>query len=245
MLPEALASVFAQTEQDFQIVVQHCKKNWATKANEMCSIAKGEFIVLLCDDDLLDPEYLDACLKVAGNADMIYTDRYCFNEGQRPEDGIRVRQLGEHFTEANAGPRCYFTTQFPPDIFQFGSTLPMTCMIRRSFWEKMGGYDPKMPHADTEFWARAAMEEDPKCRFAYIPRPLFWYRNHPEQYSKLYVNSLDDAMRAYQRKHFERFGVIWEMSKHLENEMWEVVTVQPEERARVKALLDSGELVLE
>lgn len=236
-LPACLQSVFNQTEQDFQIIVQHCKKNWSTKLNEAASIAHGEFIIPLCDDDLIAPTYIEECLKRAHCADVIYTDRLCWQEGEDPAlgEGVRVHQLGEHFTEANAGPKGYFTTQFPPDIFSFGSTLPMTCMIRRAFWQRMGGYDPEMPHADTEFYLRAAIAEDPQCRFVYIPQPLFWYHLHETQYSKTYKNSLDDAMRMYHTKHFERFGVLWDMAKHIEGEMWEVVTVAPEHRAAVLA----------
>lgn len=247
-LPCALESVFAQTEQNFQIIVQHCKKNFSTKFNEAASIARGEFIVPLCDDDLLAPTYLEECLKRSANADMIYTDRIHFEHverkwynpltwrGTRPTVGIRVRQINEHYTEATAGPKGYFTTQFPPSIFDSGSTLPMTCMIRRSFWEKMKGYDPEMPHADTELWLRAALEDDPKCRFVYIPQPLFLYRQHPEQYSKTYLTSLQDAMTCYHAKHFRTFGVIWTGASDGDGPFgpkWKVLMVSPEDREKL------------
>ena len=251
MLPAALASLFAQTEQDFQIIVQHCKDNWATKFNEAASIARGEFIVPLCDDDLLAPTYLEECLRVAergGGADMIYTDRIHFDHverrwykpwtwrGIRPTVGIRVRQINEHYTEANAGPFGYFATQFPVDIFDSGSTLPMTCMIRRSWWERMKGYDPEMPHADTELWLRSAIATEPRCRFHYIPQPLFLYRQHPGQYSRTYLTSLQDAFTAYHAKHFRTFGVIWtgvSDGPGPHGEKWKVLVVAPEDREKV------------
>lgn len=210
-LPGALESVFSQTEQHFQIVVQHCKDNWATKFNEAASIAKGDYIVPLCDDDLIAPTFLAHCLEHAEGdgrppADMIYTDRYCFKNDDPPASGVYVQQLGEHFSLERAGEKGYYTTQFPPDFFTVGATLPMTCCIRRTFWEERGGYDPDMPHADTEFWARAAFS---KARFHYVPRPLFWYRMHPGQYSHEYA-SLIPAMQAFHRKHFLRYGMLFD-----------------------------------
>lgn len=250
-LPGALESVFAQTEQDFQIIVQHCKRNWMTKFNEAAAIAKGEFIIPLCDDDLLAPTFLADCLSASKAADMVYTDRICFEHvdrrwynpmtwrGTRPTKGHRVRQLdGLRFkaddgrelamTEENAGPKGYYTTGFPVELFAWGSTLPMTCMIRTSFWKQLGGY-ADVAHADTEFWLRAAVH---KARFAYVPKPVFLYRQHPEQYSRTYAKSLDHAMAAYHARYFRFFGGLW-TSKQLEDGRWEILFVAPEDREAV------------
>lgn len=256
MLPDALRSIFAQTEQNFQIIVQHCKDNWATKLNEAASIAKGKYLVPFCDDDLFAPTYLAETIRVAERcqADMTYTDRIHFNHvdrqwykpwtwrGIQPTVGVRVRQLNDCFNEATAGPHGYFTTQFPADIFDSGSTLPMTCLIRTAWWRTMGGYDPEMPHADTELWLRAAIADNPRCRFAYIPKPLFLYRQHPEQYSRTYLTSLQDAFTAYHAKHFRRFGVIWtgiSDGPGPMGEKWKVLVVAPEDREKVIASLPS------
>ena len=227
LLPGALDSVFAQTEQRFQIIVQHCKENWNTKFNEAASIAKGDYLVPLCDDDLLAPTFLARCLEHAEGdgrspADMIYTNRYCFSDyprawrkpktwfqSRKPERGVHVEQLGPHFSLAKAGPKGYYTTQFPPDFFQVGATLPMTCCIRRGFWEQQGGYDPEMPHADTEFWARASFVG---ARFHFVPRALFYYRMHPGQYSHEYA-SLIPALSAMHRKHFRRWGMLFDLAQ--------------------------------
>jgi hypothetical protein len=251
MLPDALGSVFGQTEQDFQLIVQYCQKNWMHKLIEACQVAKGEFIVPLCDDDLLAPTFLEACLRCSTNADMIYTDRRFFQHVERqwfkpwtwrgiqPEQGKRIRQLdGFRFNgpdgtplelnEANAGPKGYYTTGFPVELFAWGSTLPMTCMIRRSWFEGLGGF-AEVAHADTEFWLRSVVH---KARFAYVPQPLFWYREHAGQYSRTYKESLDHAMAMYHARYFRIFGGLW-TSKRLDDGRWEILFVAPEDREKV------------
>lgn len=230
-LPGALASVLAQTVQDVQIVVQYCEENWPTKFNEPAAIARGEFIVPLCDDDLLAPTFLEECLKVAEKGDMIYTDRLVFFDGDDPAQGIRVRQMGDAFTLETAGPKGYYFTQFPPSTFQAGASLPMTCMIRKSWWDELLGYDPQMPHADTELWYRSAAH-DPPARFLYVPRPLFLYRMHPEQYSQTHPSILG-AMRAFHRKHFSAFGMLFDEAIPLDDakENWYCQIVPEAERA--------------
>lgn len=241
-LPGALDSVFAQTEQDVQVIVQYSKRNWMSKLNEAVAAAKGEFIVPLCDDDLLAPTYLAECLQRSKAADMIYTDRRAFEHvervwwkpqtwrGSQPEKGLHLRQLGEHWTEKNAGPKGYFTTQFPVELFTWGSTLPMTCMIRRSWLEQVGGF-AEVAHADTELWLRAAVH---KARFVYVPQPLFWYRQHPEQYSRTYAESLNHAMAAYHARYFRTFGGLW-TGKRVDAHRWEMLFVAPEDREQVLA----------
>jgi hypothetical protein len=171
---------------------------------------------------------------------MIYTDRMFFRHverkwynprtwrGSQPLKGERVRQLGPHWREDNAGPKGYFTTQFPVELFTWGSTLPMTCMIRRSWWEERGGY-AHLAHADTEFWLRSAVH---KARFVYVPQPLFWYRQHPQQYSREYTESLNHAMAAYHARYFRTFGGLW-TGKRVDATRWEILFVPAEEREKV------------
>lgn len=231
-----------------------------SKLSEACAIAKGEFIVPLCDDDLLAPTYLEECLKRSANADMIYTDRRFFPHvdrvwyqpwtwrGIQPEKAPHLKQLdGFRFkapdgrvlelTAENAGPKGYFTTGFPVELFTWGSTLPMTCMIRRSWFESLGGF-AHVAHADTEFWLRCAVH---KARFNYVPQPLFWYRIHEGQYSKEYKESLNDAMRAYHARYFRTFGGIW-TGKKVDETRWEILFVAPQDR---EAVIEANPLLKE
>lgn len=244
-LPDAVASVLSQTiyeKEDVQLIVQHCKKNWPSKLNSALKAAIGEFIVILCDDDLLAPNFLERVLATAARgkgADIVYTDRICFQDGTRPEDGIRHREHGLAYMDD--APDRYYVTQPPAEFFELGATLPMTMLCRRSLWEKLGGYDEHMPHADTEFFARAGFEG---ARMHYLPEPVFWYREHAGQYSKELRTSMDDFLVAYHRKHFLRFGLPFDTAKKivepetgadgitLKKGWWKVYLIPPAERMK-------------
>lgn len=228
-LPGVLASVKAQTHPDVQIIVQHDVENWGTKFNEAASIAKGEWILPLCDDDLLDPRYLERCLDIAGNADIVYTDRYMFPDGTEPQTGHRDHLFGPAYGPEMSGDRGYFITDIPPEFFQMGATLPMTCLIRTTWWNALGGYDPQMPHADTEFWYRSSQAG---AIMHYVPEPLFWYRQHDGQYSKTHPSMLD-AMQAFHAKHFTKFGMLFQDAKHIDGPLYEVGFVPEEYRESV------------
>lgn len=201
MLRQALDSVLAQTEPGVQIVVQYCSEAWPTKLNEAVNATTGTYVVILCDDDLLHPAYLERCLLVAEQgADITYTDRRVFRS-EPPERGFHFRMHGDQFR----GPEFYWM-EMDPEGFRFGSSLPMTCMIRRTWWDRMGGHDTLMPHSDTEFWYRSVVN-GAKC--GYLPEPLFWYREHADQITRK-NDQMMEFLHAFHRKHFLAFGVLME-----------------------------------
>lgn len=84
-LARAIASYHAQTlpAEQRQLLVTDSPLMWGQKFNELAGLARGEFLVYLCDDDWLEPNYLERVLAVAdGGADVVYTDR--IDHGGRP-----------------------------------------------------------------------------------------------------------------------------------------------------------------
>ena len=230
MLPEALASALAQTEADIQIAVQYCREAWGEKLNAMVNVTIAPHVVILCDDDLIAPTFVEECLKVmAKGADIVYTDQYVFADGQAPSDGHHFRIHGDQFSD----DQCYWM-QHKPEDFRMGVSLPMTCMIRRTWWNRMVGYDPEMPHADTEFWYRSVLNG---ARTAYIPKPLFWYREHPEQLSKT-NDMMQPALRAFHIKHFQQFGCIPNTAVFGPDRVVGIRVVPPEQRLAYAATHD-------
>lgn len=229
MMIEAWNSVMAQTEQDIQVMVQYCKTAWPEKLNDAVNATRGDHIVILCDDDLLAPTYIEKCLRLMNQgADIAYTDRYLFEDGQPPTEGIHLHQHGDKVPGLDP-----VWTQLELAGFTFGATLPMTCMIRRTLWDRLDGHDPKMPHSDTEFWYRAVLAN---ARTAYFPEPLFWYRQHAGQESKVHPQMLD-AMRCFHRKHFWNTGVLMKDAVLREDGRMETEMV---DEARRKELKDAG-----
>ena len=227
-LPDALQSVLNQTIENIQIIVQYCPANWPTKLNEAMQYVRGEFFVCLCDDDLLDKDFLLHTLAAGQKGgDIVYTDRMVFEDRAHPETGIHFHIHGEEFTE-NA-----YWMQMAPEDFRFGSSLPMTCLIRTAHWKAIGGFDPHMPHHETEFWYRSVAAGG---KHGYIPKPLFLYHMHAGQYHKESDQSMA-FLKAFHRKHFQAFGVMMGNAKLLEDGQTQVDTLPPDDRI---ALLATG-----
>lgn len=232
MVGQALASALAQTV-PVNVLVQFDREGWPDKFNEIAAASTREWMIPLCDDDLLAPNYVERCLAVSADADIVFTDRRVWHERPRrwydprtwrrarPEAGFHFRMFGAQYTATDPAH-----VTLPPDSFAFGQALPMTCMIRRSLWERMGGYDGTVPHADTELWYRAARDG---ARIAYVPEPLFWYRYHPDQLSRQ-VPTQTAALVAFHRKHFLDFGFTFD-APEIDGTQWRVQIIPPEERA--------------
>jgi glycosyltransferase involved in cell wall biosynthesis len=214
LVVRALRSALAQTE-PCQVIVQHERDAWPGKLNAAVRAARTDWIIPLCDDDLLHPEYAAACLEFANDGDIIFTDRRMWWSGlvdwtnwrswvkRLPVIGHHHQMFGAklaNFIHGKQGKAVRMDV--PPGAFAFGSPFPMTCTIRRTLWESLGGYDDTLPHADTEFWYRAVKAG---ARVVYVPRPLFFYRFHRDQLSRQ-VRSNGDAALAFHRKHFQDFG---------------------------------------
>lgn len=208
VVDQCLASVRSQQFADLQVIVQYCDRLWPEKLNDAAKVARGEWLIILCDDDALDPLYCAKTVMYAQQAeqalgrpaDLVYTDRLIL----RP-DGTRFhfRMHGEQLTAGDTGQAGYWVKP-PTGSMAFGSSLPMTMLIRRSLWDRLGGHDPYMPHSDSEFWYRACMAG---ATCVYVPQPLFWYREHAHQMSREFQTMIW-AAKSFNRKHFHRFGVI-------------------------------------
>lgn len=200
LVGEAEASARGQTYANIEVVTKYCPLGWPTKLNEAVSATRGEWVVLLCDDDLLAPTYVEDLMWFAHAADVLYTDRLHFHTGQPRDDWKLVRMHSDvPLLKAREAVRCTIR----PWTFVFGSPLPMTIMVRRALWNRLAGYDGTVHHADTEFLYRAIRAG---ARMGYVPKPLFWYREHAGQVSRV-GDTMTKAMYDFHRKHFTEFGL--------------------------------------
>ena len=270
MVGDAERSVYNQTfykahPEQVQVLVQHSRALWYGKANELASIAQGDYLVWLCDDDLLHPRFLEELLKVVDVSDhvpdILYTDRVAFRHVWRRLFGVRVavwlgvkfRLWGGRFTlrmlakDARAAKswnqpkgrpnKGYYWTAVPPSHFVNGHWLPMTMLIRREYWRALGGFNESVSHADTELWFRAAKRGG---FFAYVPRILFWYRRSKWQFSQE-SPSLENAMREFSRSHFDEFGMAWEAARDLgEGAAFQIPKIPDRFRPEYKRIVSRG-----
>ena len=234
LLPQAVASVLRQT-MPVQLIVNHAAELYPTKFNDPASIAQGDFIVPLCDDDALHHAYVERCLFFSRDADIVFTDRAVFwtrRDWRNPSSWF-------HRSPRTAKTYCHFPkiaelarkgdgaarVGLPPLSFAFGAPFPMTCLIRRTLWNDLGGY-AQIAHADSEFYYRAVKAG---ARMVYVPEPLFYYRFHEGNIS-LERPSNGRAALDFHRKHFLDFGFAFTPHPTLPDEM-ECTIIPEAERA--------------
>lgn len=143
--------------------------------------ARGSYIVPLDQDDLLRPQYVEACLGVLHaepEAAFSYTDYSVFgkqNYAERCGEYNLYRLLDRNF-------------------------LTYAALIRKGAWEQAGGYDESMRfgYEDWELWLRLGA----KGRFgAHIPRRLFRYRKHGYSLYDVALSRHSELVAYIQSKH--------------------------------------------
>ena len=188
---EALESVFAQTFQNFEVIVVNdgspdteeleralapyrprvryvVQENRGVSAARNAAIraARGEFLAHLDPDDLWEPEYLAAQLAEFGRepaTDVLYTDALFF--GDAPEAGMRFMELcpsdGEVTAEALLAERCH---------------VMCAVVARRETLLRAGLFDESLRCSeDFDLWLRLLKSGG---RIRYQRRVLARYRRH-------------------------------------------------------------------
>ena len=182
-LPEAVASVVAQTFADWEIVVAAADDEasegasriltdalegpppkWSTLVrdggkglgharNVAIAAARGRFILSLDADDLLEPSFMAKALAAI--------------EGH--EYGIAcslVREFGDRGGVWNCAPWGGLLTQ---------NALPSCALFQKALWEAVGGYDVTVGFEDWDLWVRCS---ELKPYVVQLPEYLFKYRVH-------------------------------------------------------------------
>lgn len=186
LLPRALASALNQDlpHDQLQILVNYSRDRalFQTNWNDLCAIAKGEYVCILGDDDTLEPAYIQSCIDAldkSGNG-IAYTDTYIRNGSGQLLDTYR--------------PPGIVTL----DTMREGNKVWASSVIRRTWWEVAGGYDMTIPYChDYDFWVRcmklgAAAE--------YVPIVGWNYYVHDTERITTTVNTAE-SMAMFDTKH--------------------------------------------
>lgn len=192
MVQEAIQSVLRQTYQDFELIVvddgstdgtgeaiRHLPdvrylfqnhRGVSAARNRGVKEGRGELIAFLDSDDLWLPQKL--AVQVAFMADHPEV-QICQTEEIWIRGGVRVNPRNKHRKPSG-------------DIFARSLELclvsPSAVMMRRSLFERMGGFDEALPACeDYDLWLRVAAEE----AVPLIDGPLVIKRGgHPDQLSR-------------------------------------------------------------
>ncbi|MVP01386.1 glycosyltransferase family 2 protein [Paenibacillus lutrae] len=100
-----------------------------------CRQARGEFIMLCDDDDLLTPGHIRRMLEVmADGADLAYSDAELFN--------YRVEGKGR----VPVSRRLFAYAYDPAEMRKFSTFIPSGCLYRRQIHSVIGEFDPDVYH---------------------------------------------------------------------------------------------------
>lgn len=127
----------------------------AATRNRACSRASDhDFYAFLDDDDMMEPNHLEALLAGIGSSDVCYS---------RPADGSPV-----------------VWDPSPPsldrlEVLRANNWVPMTTLVRvTSFWQA-GGFDRNARHEDWDLWIRMV---EAGYTFTSVDRATWTYTQH-------------------------------------------------------------------
>ncbi len=155
--PESLA-VLEQAQRLAGTYVEQPNRGLGVARNAGFGAARGEYIVPLDADDLIEPAYVAECLNGLRGSDaaFAYTDFQVFGTTaylERPGEYNLYRLLDRNY-------------------------LTYAALIQKRDWENSGGYDESLKcfgYEDWEFWLRLGARNRVGC---YVAKSLFRYRKH-------------------------------------------------------------------
>jgi glycosyltransferase involved in cell wall biosynthesis len=193
-LKEAIASVYNQTYSNIEIVViedgtnnaeeyiqsligknikniiyKSIPKGGRCKAGNMgLSLANGEYLIFLDDDDLFYPEHLEVLsneLSSNSNVSAVYSNAFEVATKIISKDPLEYLELGYDIIYKQAFSR--------PLIWCHNYIPIQTILFKRELYDKYGGFDEELENfEDWNLWTRYSLKHD----FKYIPKTTSMYR---------------------------------------------------------------------
>lgn len=151
MLTEAIASVAAQTvaPEAHYIGIDYYRRGPVSIYNQLAQDVGTEWMTFLDDDDLLEPFHLEALLEQRHDADVVYAPCH-----------------------PNHHPG--YQEPFSHDHLGDSSIVPITAMVRASFFHRVGGFQDEWGY-DWKLWQRISQLG---ARFVRLDTPSWTYRTH-------------------------------------------------------------------
>ncbi|UZP67872.1 glycosyltransferase [Desulfovibrio mangrovi] len=129
--------------------------------NKGLARAKGALLFTIDADDLIAPEFLQACCSVLlsrPEIDLVYTAQQVVFE-----------------SEEGAQPQTILLPCATPLLLSWQNVVTSPAVFRRRVWEQSQGFRSNTKYEDWDFWAQAAVKN---FRFERVEQPLFTYCKH-------------------------------------------------------------------
>lgn len=172
---------------DQRILTRRNQNNlgWTGNLNECIKIARGEFLVFLCDDDEMLPGMLELesdFLKAHPSAGLVHSATETFNiYGKSSLNVSTHRQLLKGGIDALTETALSFSIMFS------------SVMVRRICFDRLGFFIENIS-ADYEMWSRISTQYD----IGYIDKPLVRYYQHaisPNMTIERYISESEELGR--------------------------------------------------
>ncbi len=146
------------------------------RVNAAIRESRSDAFVLLCDDDKLEPSFLEKTSRMMErySDDIVYTD---------------LRRFGG---ATNIMPALAWTEE----QIELTTVPFITSLCTKKRWERVGGYEDGVPFADWNFWWKCFHTG---ASAIHLPEPLFLYREHPGQ--RQHHEDLEESRRILLEHH--------------------------------------------
>lgn len=219
-LPETLGCVFAQTFQDFEVIViddgskesiEAClpseprlryirQDNAGTSAarNRALAVAKGEFIAFLDHDDKWHAEKLEKQVSLLDRhpeVGFVFCDYASFGSATPRPNGF-TRGILSKIAVREPEPGVFLIEEkeiFKRLLGDLFVQIPSTWMIRHELLKDIGGFEPALRRGAEDWHVALRLAE--KCQFAYLNHALTMRREYPQSLSAS-SNSQVEMLRA-------------------------------------------------
>ncbi|MEG4021723.1 glycosyltransferase [Microcoleus sp. S13C4] len=133
--------------------------------NRACELAHGKFLAFLDADDYFLPSKLEkqlACFDADPTLDMVQTGWVIVDETGREISAVKPWQQASKLDLES--------------FILYKCVRPSAMILRRTWWEKLGGFDSQFPLAeDLDFALRLALKG---CKTVWLEETLTCYRQH-------------------------------------------------------------------
>jgi glycosyltransferase involved in cell wall biosynthesis len=151
-------------------------------------LTKGDYMILLCADDLIKPTALEKCVNIMEHHPNV---GYVHFERDYVDAHGNITELDPFYNASFIAPgEAALPIYLLTDVAQ-----PAQCLIRRSVFTQMLGYNTEFDHtnADKELWFKLSLASD----YAYIREKLSLIRIHDARESVIGFNNFFHPLAMY------------------------------------------------
>jgi GT2 family glycosyltransferase len=173
--PEILDWCQTLTENHLQVRYQsnHCNLGLAGNWNALADGASGDYIIIIGDDDILLPTFIETLIQSAHpDTDVLFSDHYVIDS-----QGKRLQSTTEQWTKTYHRSDLSPGGLTAPEICAWQNSIPMSTSLIRTAEVQRLRFKEDLNNPEIEFFIRLAQAGG---SFVFVPDRLAEYRLHEQ-----------------------------------------------------------------